>query len=85
MQNHFRNWLIKAPLALTTIGLGASLLGASINSKGRGETFSTWFVKGTISLIVLNAGISLFGDAVKDRVHYELGGRGSRVKSEAST
>lgn len=78
MQSHFRNWLIKAPLALTIIGLGASLLGESINSKGRGDSFTTWFIKGTISLLVLNTGISLFGDAVKERVHYELELRGEK-------
>ena len=65
------NWLWKAPLGLTIIGLGASLLGESIIAKAKNKPVHIWFLAGTISLIVFNAGISLFGDAVKDRALYE--------------
>jgi hypothetical protein len=68
----FQKWRLFAPLGLATIGLGASLLGHSVQIKTEGAATLTWFVWGTVSLAVLNAGIAIFGDAVKHRVLYEL-------------
>ncbi|MEM7531361.1 MAG: hypothetical protein AAF639_04235 [Chloroflexota bacterium] len=70
-KENLNNWLWKAPLGLTIIGLGASLLGESIIAKAKNKPAYNWFLAGTISLIVFNAGISLFGDAVKERALYE--------------
>lgn len=66
-QRLFKQWLIKAPAGLATIGLGCSLLGDSILAKGRSAPFLTWFTRGTLALIVINTGISIFGDAIKAR------------------
>lgn len=66
---HFEKWQILAPIGLTLIGLGASLLGESISRKREGKR---WFWLGTLSLICINSGISTFGDAVKERTLYEL-------------
>lgn len=68
---HYDKWKWQAPLGLTTVGLGASLLGHASNMKARKVTTWKWVVAGTASLIVLNAGLSLFGDAVKHRALHE--------------
>lgn len=72
MSKHYQKWRAMAPLGLTTIGLGASLLGEAISMKQQRKPLWQWFVMGTISLCCINAGISIFGDAVKERVLYEL-------------
>lgn len=68
---HYDKWKWQAPLGLTTVGFGASLLGHASNMKGRGTSTWKWVAAGTASLVVLNAGLSLFGDAVKHRALYE--------------
>ena len=70
--NHLQKWRLFSPLGLALVGLGASILGHSIELKTTGATFMSWFVWGTMSLIVLNAGLAVFGDAVKHRVLFEL-------------
>lgn len=68
---HYRKWRMLAPLGLTTIGFGASLVGQSTILKAKGGSAWTWVAAGTVSLVVLNAGLSMFGDAVKHRALYE--------------
>jgi hypothetical protein len=68
---HYDKWKWQAPLGLTTVGFGASLLGHASNMKGRGASAWKWIAAGTVSLVVLNAGLSLFGDAVKHRALHE--------------
>jgi hypothetical protein len=72
---NFQKWRLFAPLGLAIIGLGASLLGHSIQLKTQGATTLSWFLWGSGSLVVLNAGVALFGDVVKHRVLYELSKR----------
>ncbi|MEM9836899.1 MAG: hypothetical protein AAF828_10375, partial [Bacteroidota bacterium] len=71
-QQHYRSWLIKAPLGLATIGFGACLIAeaAVVKYTTPAETW-TWVAYGTLALIIFNAGLCVFGDAVKHRVHYE--------------
>ena len=69
---HYRKWRLFSPLGLAVIGLGASLLGHSIQLKTEGVATLTWFVWGTVSLIVLNSGVALFGEAVKHRALLDM-------------
>jgi hypothetical protein len=71
---HYRKWKRLAPLGLTTVGLGASLVGYATNLKGDDAPTWKWVLAGTASLAVLNAGLSFFGDAVKHRTLYEQAG-----------
>jgi hypothetical protein len=66
-----RKWRWLAPLGLTLIGFGASLLGEAIILKASNHGFWDWFVSGTVALVVLNAGVAVFGEAVKTRALYE--------------
>ena len=61
---HLTTWRRFAPLGLTTVGLGLSLVGEATLRKGRGEPFVLY---GTAALCVVNAGLCLFGEAVKHR------------------
>ena len=70
--SHLQTWRLYAPLGLALIGLGASLLGHSIELKIEGVALITWFIWGTSSLAVLNAGVAVFGEAVKHRALYDL-------------
>jgi len=70
--NHFKKWRLYAPLGLSLIGLGLSLLGHSIQLKTQGSSSLIWFLWGTLSLVVVNGGLAVFGDAVKHRVLFEL-------------
>ena len=70
--NAFQKWRLFAPLGLTIIGLGLSLLGHSIQLKIETVNMFVWFSWGTLSLITINAGLAIFGDAVKHRVLFEL-------------
>ncbi len=68
---HYDKWKWQAPLGLTAVGFGASLLGHASNMKAKNTSTWKWVVAGTASLVVLNAGLSLFGDAVKHRTLHE--------------
>ncbi len=68
----FKKWRLFAPLGLTLIGLGISIVGKAIGLKLIHADTLEWFLWGTLGLIVTNAGIAVFGDAVKCRVLYEL-------------
>lgn len=68
---HYKKWKWQAPVGLTAVGLGASLLGHASNMKARGASTWKWVAAGTASLVVLNAGLSVFGDAVKHRALHE--------------
>lgn len=68
---HIQTWRRYSPLGLALIGLGASLLGHSIEIKIEGASTLSWFLWGTFSLIVLNAGVAIFGEAVKHRALYD--------------
>jgi hypothetical protein len=68
---HYRKWKRLAPLGLTTVGLGASLIGQSTILKSETRSTWKWVALGTVSLVVFNAGLCLFGDAVKHRALYE--------------
>jgi len=69
---HFQIWQRYAPLGLALIGLGASLLGHSIEIKVEGAATLSWFLWGTVSLVVLNAGVAVFGEAVKHRAIHDI-------------
>lgn len=79
-EQHYDTWKWQAPLGLTTVGFGASLLGHASNMKAKNAATWKWVAAGTASLVVLNAGLSLFGDAVKHRALYEWA-RGARNDS----
>ncbi len=68
----FNKWRIFAPLGLTLIGLGISVVGKAIGLKTIHADTLEWFLWGTLGLIITNAGIAVFGDAIKCRVLYEL-------------
>jgi hypothetical protein len=68
----FKKWRLFAPLGLTLIGLGISIVGKAIGLKMIHADTLEWFLWGTLGLVVTNAGIAVFGDAVKCRVLYEL-------------
>lgn len=68
---HYDKWKWQAPLGLTAVGFGASLLGHASNMKATNTSTWKWVAAGTASLVVLNAGLSLFGDAVKHRALHE--------------
>lgn len=68
----YRKWKWMAPLGLTLIGAGLSLIGEGIVLKIQGDAFWPWFVMGTLGLSVTNAGISIFGDALKRRIWMEM-------------
>ena len=68
---HYQKWKRLAPLGLTTVGLGASLIGQSTILKSETRSTWKWVALGTVSLVVFNAGLCLFGDAVKHRALYE--------------
>ena len=61
---HLRTWRRFAPLGLTTVGLGLSLVGEAAARKERGDG---WVLYGTAALCVVNAGLCVFGEAVKHR------------------
>jgi hypothetical protein len=71
-KQHFKKWQRFSPLGLALVGMGASMLGHSIELKTTGTAFMNWFTWGTVSLVVLNAGLAVFGEAVKHRVLFEL-------------
>ncbi len=62
-------WMIFAPLGLSLIGFGKSLISDAARAKNAGEP---WFWYGTIALCIFNAGIVFFGEAVKNAVLLEL-------------
>lgn len=71
-QQLFNKWRLFAPLGLTLIGLGISIVGKAIGLKMIHADTLEWFLWGTLGLVVTNTGIAVFGDAVKCRVLYEL-------------
>ena len=70
----FRRWRLFAPLGLTLIGLGVSVVGNAVALKIANVEMWEWFVHGTLGLIILNAGVAIFGEAVKNRALYEMQG-----------
>ena len=68
---HLATWRRFAPLGLTSVGFGLSLVGEATLRKGRGEPFVLY---GTAALCVVNAGLCLFGEAVKHRALADLAG-----------
>lgn len=72
MDDHFRKWNNMAPIGLTVIGFGLSLLGEAIALKSKKAATWKWVCLGTLALSVVNTGISIFGDAVKERALYEM-------------
>lgn len=69
--NHYRSWLVKAPVGLATIGFGACLIAEAAMLKYSGAMPWEWIAYGTLALVVFNAGLCVFGDAIIHRVHYE--------------
>lgn len=67
-----KKWRLLAPLGLTVIGCGISVIGTAISLKIQSGSFAEWFLWGTAGLILLNAGVAVFGESVKCRVLYEL-------------
>jgi hypothetical protein len=72
MQKNYKNWLIKAPLGLVLVGLGACLIVEAGFLKHSGVATFDWVVAGTTALVIFNAGLCIFGDAILDRVRYEI-------------
>jgi hypothetical protein len=68
----FKKWQLFAPLGLTLIGFGLSVVGHAVGLKTTEAVWWQWVVWGTLGLVLTNAGIAVFGDAVKCRVLYEL-------------
>ena len=60
-----KKWFIYSVVALTTVGLGISLLGEAIIAKLEQRS---WFMLGTLALGVINTGLSLLGRAVIERI-----------------
>lgn len=60
-----KKWFILSVVALTTVGLGISLLGEAIVAKLEQRS---WFLLGTMALVVINTGLSLLGKAVIERI-----------------
>ena len=60
-----KKWFIYSVVALTTVGLGISLLGEAIIAKLEQRS---WFMLGTLALVVINTGLSLLGRAVIERI-----------------
>lgn len=68
---YYRQWLIRAPLGLILVGMGACLIAEAAMAKYGGASIAYWVAYGTFSLIVFNAGLCVFGDAILQRVRYE--------------
>ncbi|MEO0557661.1 MAG: hypothetical protein AAF170_05690 [Bacteroidota bacterium] len=66
---HLRTWRRFAPLGLTAVGLGLSMVGEATSRKAQGDG---WVLYGTAALCVVNAGLCLFGEAVKHRTLADL-------------
>jgi hypothetical protein len=71
-ENLFRRWRLFAPLGLTLIGFGLSVVGNAVALKIANAELWEWFVHGTLGLVILNAGVAVFGEAVKNRALYEM-------------
>ena len=69
--NHYKQWLIFAPLGLAIFGFGLALFGEANTMKAGGTEFIGWFSFGTLALVVVNAGLSLFGRAIINRAKWE--------------
>lgn len=70
---HLMKWRTFAPLGLTLVGFGVSVVSHTVERRVAGASFGDWFVWGTAGLILLNAGLALFGESIKHRVLFELG------------
>lgn len=70
--NSLQKWRLFAPLGLTLIGFGVSVVGYAVELRTTGVTRAAWFGWGTAGLIILNSGVACFGEAVKHRVLLEL-------------
>jgi hypothetical protein len=70
-KNHYRNWLIQAPLGLIFVGFGACLIAESAMLKASGATWPRWVLAGTVSLGMFNAGLCIFGNSILERVRHE--------------
>jgi hypothetical protein len=70
-EQHYKNWLIKAPLGLVLVGFGASLIVEAGFYKHSGAPTLNWMAFGTLALVVFNSGLCVFGDAILERVRYE--------------
>ena len=68
---HRTKWLLFAPLGLSAIGAGASMVHWAGTLKDRRAPTRTWLAAGTAALVVLNAGVSLFGHGVLERMRHE--------------
>lgn len=69
---HKTKWLLFAPLGLSVIGAGASMIHWAGSLKDRHAPAATWVAAGTAALVVFNAGISLFGRSVVEKVLHEV-------------
>ena len=79
---HLRLWRLLAPLGLTLIGFGVSVVGYAVERRILDAPLLSWVFWGTLGLVLLNSGVACFGEAVKHRVLYELGsGPGDRGSS----
>lgn len=69
---HKTKWLLFAPLGLTTIGAGASMIHWAGTLKDQRVPTAQWLAAGTAALVVFNAGMSLFGRGVVEKVLHEV-------------
>ncbi len=71
MKKAYKNWLLRAPLGLILVGMGACFIVEAGFLKHSGVPTMQWVATGTVALIVFNSGLCLFGDAILWRVRYE--------------
>lgn len=68
---YYRQWMLRAPLGLILVGMGACLIADAAMAKYGGASVAYWVAYGTFSLVVFNAGLCVFGDAILQRTRYE--------------
>jgi len=72
MATHKTKWLLFAPLGLTVIGAGASMVHWAGTLKDQHAPTGRWVAAGTAALVVHNAGVSLFSRGVVEKVLHEV-------------
>ena len=77
---HKSKWLFFAPVGLTVIGAGASMVHWAGNLKTQEVPTRQWVAAGTAALVVFNAGISLFGRGVVEKVLHEVRDKPARPR-----
>lgn len=82
---YYQKWRWMAPLGLTLIGAGLSVVGEGVALKISQDEFWGWFLVGTMGLALTNAGVSVFGDALKRRMWMEIDQRDRHTSKSPSS